>query len=157
MIKPCAICGKPYLVKGNIPTCDNPECKKERHRQMRDANYVKKEYAPVQCKHCGDWLIPKRYDQLYCSKRECQQVRRNLYEKDRDRTEFQDCDTYKEENKAIRDRVLAETMAKYEKEIKAITKAGLDVECYAESADEAIAKFSKPSSPCGVAGLPRAC
>jgi hypothetical protein len=48
---------------------------------------------------------------------------------------------------------MAETLAKYEKEIRAIKKARLDVECYADNADRAIAKFSKLSSPCEAVDL----
>jgi len=157
MIKPCCICGKPYLVKRNIPTCENPECKRERHRRMRMAHYVKKEYEPIYCRNCGVQFKPKRYDQLYCDKKPCQQARKNLYDQDRDRTEFQECATYKEELKAMREKVMAETLAKYEKGIRAIKKARLDVECYADNADRAIAKFSKLSSPCEAVDLQRAC
>ena len=154
MIKPCCICGKPFkVVKNNIYTCDNPECKRERHRRKRSEHYVKKEYTPIPCRNCGDMITPKRYDQLYCNKKACQQARKNLYDQDRDRTEFQECATYKEELKAMREKVMAETLAKYEKEIKAIKKARLDVECYADNADRAIAKFSKPSSPCEAVDL----
>lgn len=158
MIKPCVICGKHFnSIKNSVYTCDNPECKLARHRQKRDSYYEKKVYEPIQCKHCGDWIAPKRYDQLYCSKKACQQARKNLYDQERDRSEFRECETYKEENNAIREKVLADTIARYETEMQAIKKARLDVECYADTADQAIAKFSKPSSPCEAVDLQQAC
>jgi len=131
MIKPCCICGKPYLVKRNIPTCDNPECKRERQRRMCMSHYEKKEYKPIHCKNCGDKITPKRYDQLYCSKKKCQQARKDLYDKDRDHSEFKDPETYKEEVYAMRQKVMDSTIARYNKEMEALKNARLTVECYA--------------------------